>query len=290
MTLASLFHYFLIILILVSSCLCGMIFFTFNTKIVDFSVLEHYNPGKPTLLLDDEGNEWARFELDRREPVTIDKMPQHLLHAFIAAEDHEFYNHGGISWKGIIRSLLINLYHGKRIQGASTITQQLVKLLFFHSKKTFERKIKEQFYALLVERQFSKEQILEIYLNHLYFGSGIYGVEAACQRFWGIEVKDISISQSATLAGIIRSPLNYCPLQFPFSSMRRRNIVLRSMKKIGAITNEEYQQATMLPLELREKKNDDIAPHLKESLRQQLEGMVGRKTLYSGGLIIQTSL
>ena len=112
-------------------------------------------------------------------------MPVHLRNAFIAAEDWEFFSHAGISMERHYSFNTGQFVHGKKVQGASTITQQLVKLLFFDSKKTFKRKIKEQIYAIFVERQFTKEQILETYLNHVYFGYGIYGVEAASQRFWG---------------------------------------------------------------------------------------------------------
>ena len=107
-----------------------------------------------------------------------------MINAFLAAEDRNFFRHPGISLRGIIRSLLVNLYHGRKVQGASTITQQLVRLLFFDAAKTFYRKVKEQLYSILIERQCSKEQILETYLNNVYFGYGIYGVQAAAKRFW----------------------------------------------------------------------------------------------------------
>ena len=132
-----------------------------------------------------KGMNGLAFSWIGRDPINYDQMPLHLVQAFISAEDWKFFDHHGLSWKGIIRSLLVNMYYGRKVQGASTITQQLVRLLFFDSKVTFTRKIKEQFYALLVEQQFSKQQILEAYLNHGYFGCGIYGVQAASQRFWG---------------------------------------------------------------------------------------------------------
>src|SRR5438045_1066882 len=146
-----------IIIFSMTSFAIGAFFYILHNQCIDFSVLENYNPGKPTILLDDEGNEWARFQLDRREPITLSQMPPHLIQAFIAAEDWNFFNHSGISWRGIIRSTLVNMYHGRKMQGASTITQQLVKMLFLNSKKTFERKVKEQLYALFIERQFTKE-------------------------------------------------------------------------------------------------------------------------------------
>jgi penicillin-binding protein 1A len=125
-----------------------------------------------------------RFQLDKRNPFNINKIPQHLINAFIATEDWSFFKHSGLLWKGIIRSILYNIYYRRKVQGASTITQQLIRLLFFDIKKRCNRKIKEQIYALLVEQQFTKLQILEAYLNHVYFGCSIYRVEAASQRFW----------------------------------------------------------------------------------------------------------
>lgn len=267
----------------------GAFFYLVHAHCIDFSALARYNPDKASIVFDDEGTEWARFQLDRREPVKLTQIPPQLINAFLAAEDRSFFNHPGISWRGIIRSVFVNIYHGRRAQGASTITQQLVKLLFFNSSKTFERKIKEQIYALLVEQQFSKEQILETYLNHVYFGCGIYGVQAACQRFWGIDVSQISIAQSATLASIIRSPGNYCPILYPESAERLRNVVLGSMHNLHYISDAEYENAKNEPMSIHEN-NGTVAPYLKESLRIFLEDTVGKERLYTGGLIIQTTI
>lgn len=275
---------------LCASFALGALFFVVHNKCINFSVLEHYNPGSPSILLDDQGNEWARFQLDRRHPIKLEQMPDHLIKAFIAAEDWSFFTHSGLSYKGILRSILVNIYHGRRVQGASTITQQLVRLLFFEANKTFTRKLKEQLFALLVERQFTKEQILETYLNHVCFGCGIYGVEAACQRFWGKHAYDISLDESAVLAAIMRSPRRYCPITHPLSAQRRRNVVLNSMRKLRFINEEQYQQATQVVVEVRQPDATGMAPHLKETMRIFLEDMVGKATLYTGGMTIQTTL
>ena len=268
----------------------GALFFIIHNDTIDFSILSQYNAGRPSLLFDDEGNEWGRFQLDRRDPVDGARLPQHLINAFIAAEDWNFFTHNGISWKGIIRSIAVNIYHGRKAQGASTITQQLVKLLFFDSQKTFTRKIKEQLYAVLVEQQLTKEQILYTYLNHVCFGCGIYGVEAASQRFWSKHAHQISISQAATLAGIIRSPARYCPLVYPLSAQKRRDVILGKMKHLDFITAQEYEDAVAHCVEITDKSYDVFAPHVKEMLRMQLETIVGKTALYSSGLHIQTTL
>ncbi len=283
-------RYVFIILILISACCASTIFFFVHNTVIDLSVLEHYNPGKPTIVLDDQGNEWARFSFDKRTPISIKHMSPYVMNAFIAAEDHAFFHHQGISLKGIIRSLLINMYHGKIVQGASTITQQLVKLLFTDSKRTFMRKIKDQFLALVVEQQFSKEHILETYLNQVFFGCGIYGVEAACQRFWATSAAHITLDQAALLAGIVKNPSHYCPLTYPLSAQKRRNIVLHSMLQQKLISQEEYEEAKTRPLGLRAHEEDCCAPHLKETIRLMAEDIVGKKRLYTGGYVIQTTL
>lgn len=272
------------------SCAAGVAYFLLSNPWIDVSILEEYDPGKPTILLDDTGKEWARFQLDRREPISFLHIPDHVVEAFLSAEDWYFYSHYGISWKGIMRSLLVNVWHRKKVQGASTITQQLVKLLFFDLKKTFSRKLKEQLYAVVIEQQYTKEQILELYLNQVYFGCGIYGVQAAAERFWGIPASDLSLDQAATLAGVIKNPLAYCPLLNPDLSEQRRNTVLHSMKKRAVISEEAYEDAVAVPLTIKERKDDSSAPHLKEQIRLFLEELVGKKVLYTGGLTVQTTL
>ena len=142
MTISRLAYYFFIIVIVIGTFFAGALFFVMHNHTIDFSILSQYNTGRPSLLLDDEGNEWGRFQLDKRDPVDGARLPPHVINAFIAAEDWDFFVHHGISWKGIVRSIVVNIYHGRKVQGASTITQQLVKLLFFDSQKTFTRKIK----------------------------------------------------------------------------------------------------------------------------------------------------
>ncbi|MBA3954766.1 PBP1A family penicillin-binding protein [Candidatus Dependentiae bacterium] len=285
------FSFLFLASVIVVSCALGALFYVTTQPAIDFSVLEHYNPGKPTILLDDTGAEWTRFQLDRREVVSIKKIPDHVIKAFLAAEDWEFFKHAGISWRGIARSIIVNLYHRRRAQGASTITQQLVKLLFFNSEKSFKRKIQEQFIALSVEQQFTKEQILETYLNHVYFGAGIYGVEAASQRFWSKNVRDLSIDQAALLAGIVQAPNRYCPLYNPEQAVQRRTTILNSMAKLKFITEQQYQEARQSSLNITAACDPHSqGPHFKESIRLMLEELIGKQKLYSGGLKIQTTV
>lgn len=270
--------------------LFGSAFFVYNHAWIDFSSLEHYNPGKPTIVYDSCGKEWTRFQTDKREIVEFSSLSPRIIKAFLAAEDWHFFSHSGISIKGIIRSFAINLYNRRIVQGASTITQQLVKLLFFDSEKNFTRKIKEQILSLVVEQQFTKEKILETYLNHVYFGAGIYGIEAAAQRFWGISSKDVTYSQAAILAGIVRSPQRYCPIFHPEHSKQRRNVVLNSMLKLDFICQEEYDTAREEKVEVIKGELSLLAPHLRETLRIFLEDLVGKQVLYTGGLKVRTTI
>ncbi len=260
-----------------------------HNKCIDVTALERYEPGKATILLDCHGNEWARFALDRRKVIPIEEMPKHVLQAFLAAEDWHFYEHRGISCKGIIRSLCVNVYHGRVVQGASTITQQLVRLLFFDYERTFTRKIKEQLVSLLIEMQFSKDQILETYLNHVYFGCGIYGVEAASRRFWGKSVAQVTLDEAAVLAGIMRSPGAYCPLLHPLATQKRRNVVLYKMRRLEFITGQEFDEATFKPLELTMSPTKICGLHAREAIRQFLEQLLG-DTLYTGGYVVKTTI
>ncbi len=269
----------------------GALSYIAHNYIVDLSALENYSPGKPSILLDDEGVEWGRFELDRREPIPLKDVPLHVQQAFLAAEDRQFFSHTGISWRSIIRSLCINLIHWRKVQGASTITQQLVRLLFFDNKKTFRRKIKEQLCALFIERQCTKEQILQTYLNTICFGCGIYGIQAAAQRFWGIPAAELSLAQGATLAAIIKCPARYCPLVNPALTHTRRNIVLASMRDAGFMNAQQCQQAQHEPLGLITlSPNETLAPHLKEAIAQFVEEHVGKLALYKNGLTIKTTI
>jgi penicillin-binding protein 1A len=289
-SLSSFFTVTLAILGVSGSFFLGLLFFLFRHPCVDFSVLARYNQGRPSILYDDQGKEWERFQLDKRDPISIKGMPAHLIHAFIAAEDWSFFSHNGLSWRGIVRSLLVNIRHGRIVQGASTITQQLVKMLFYDNRRTFKRKFKEQFLTLLVERQFTKEHILETYLNHIYFGCGMYGVSAAAQRFWGKKIGDLEPQESALLAAIVCSPGHYSPLSFPYSALQRRNSVLSKMEKLHFITHADSLTLRATSLGIVPASVRSCAPYVKEYIRTVLEEKYGKEQLYHGGLAIRTTL
>lgn len=277
-------------LFLLASTFLGVICFVLHNHTIDFSSLQQDVAARSSVLLDCHGRPWGKFELEKRKYVTLEQMPEHLIQAFLVTEDRTFFQHPGISFRGILRSLVVNLLRGKHVQGASTITQQLVRLKFLHVKKTLLRKIKEQLYAILVEREWSKEQILEAYLNNVYFGYGIYGVQAAAKRFWDIDVADMTLDQSATLASVMKSPLIYSPIHAQSNVFLRRNLILKMMHECQMISSDELGFSQSQPLQVKDPEAIIVAPHAKEMIRQKVEEIVGKDRLYTEGLTIQTTL
>ncbi len=270
----------------------GALWYVLEHPILNMIEVDNQFSKKPSIILDIHGKEIGKFKNNTYEFVSIHRIPLHVINAFIAAEDWNFFNHPGLSFKGIIRSILVNLYHGKKMQGASTITQQLVKLHFFDSKKTFNRKFKEQLYALLIERQYSKEQILEYYLNSVYFGPNIYGVQTACQKFWNKNIEEISQDEAALLAAIICSPGNYFPSHYPLSAQKRRNIILNKMEKLHFITHELCTQLQAIPVSIQDHNRceNELPIAVREYIRTSIETFLDKKVLEKGGLVIQTTL
>ena len=278
---------FFLTLYIISFCsgagLLGMMWYAMYHPILDMTQIDTQVIKKPSLVLDMHGKEIARFQVDSREFVSITQIPEHVIKAFVAAEDWNFFNHTGLSFKGIIRSMLVNVYHGKKMQGASTITQQLIKLHFFDGKKTFIRKFKEQFYALLIEGKYSKNQILEYYLNSVYFGSGLYGVQAAAKKFWNKNIEEVSVDEAALLAAIICSPGNYFPGHYPLSAQKRRNVILRKMEKLEFITYELSDLLQKKPVTLSEYNDADhtvLPVPLREYIRTIVEEKYGKDRAY----------
>ncbi|MCK4517134.1 PBP1A family penicillin-binding protein [Candidatus Babeliales bacterium] len=278
--------------IVLSACLAiGAAFFLFEYEWVDFSQLEHFLPAKPSIILDDQGDEFARFELDKRELVTYEKLPDILVKAFIAAEDHNFFSHNGISLRGIIRSFLVNLYNWRVVQGASTITQQLAKLIFLSYDRSFLRKFQEIFLSFQIERHFTKKQILQLYVNNVYFGRGVYGVAAASRRFWNKSVLDLSVDEAATLASVAKSARLYSPLNALENAKRRRDITLKSMKTLGFISLQESEEAMEKELLVEDYlPGNRVRLYIQEWIRQWAEQEWGREILYKNGLKIKTTI
>src|SRR5699024_4846171 len=185
-----------------------------------------------------------------RLPISLDEIPDHVIDAVIAIEDKRFYEHNGVDFRSIVRALYRDLIARSKVEGASTITQQLAKNVYLTSDKTSLRKTKEAMIALYLEREFTKDEILEMYLNVVYFGQGQYGIEAAANKYFYKSAKDLTLEEGALLAGMLKAPNGYSPIDHPEKAEKRRNIVLEAMAEQGMITEEEKVVAAEKDLNL----------------------------------------
>src|SRR6184192_3142751 len=199
------------------------------------TALETFQPLQGTKVYDDNDELLTELHVERRIFVPLAHIPQTLRDAVIATEDRRFYSHWGVDPIGIARAVWQNYRRGRIVEGGSTITQQLTKVLFLTPDKSLERKLKEAVLALELERRYSKDRILEMYLNQVYFGQGAYGVEAAARTYFGKPVSDLDLGESALIGGLPRAPSNYSPFERSEAAKRRREVVLRRMVEFGAL-------------------------------------------------------
>ena len=230
---------------------------------------------------------------EHRLPVKLDKIPKHVRAAFISIEDNRFYEHSGIDYRGTFRALVSNIM-GQEVQGGSTITQQLAKNAFLTQERTISRKIKEAFLARQMENKYTKDEILNMYLNQIYFGEGSYGVESASLTYFGKHVQDIDLAEAATLAAIPKSPNYYDPMENPKANKERRDIVLDQMVKYGHITQADADKAKAEDVKIRKDENTgkqkDLRSYFFDYVSQQIIDKYGADALFKGGLKIYTTL
>ena len=226
-----------------------------------------------------------------RTVVPFDAMPPHLRNAVVAIEDRRFYEHNGVDTQAIGRALSVNAAARGVEQGGSTITQQVVKVLFTDGKRTLSRKVREALLAYQLEARTDKGKVLELYLNTIYFGNGAYGVESAAKRYFSKSTSSLSLAESATLAGVIRSPSRFAPTEAPDKALQRRNLVLKEMLAQGYISPDEARQARAAPLGIVVRKEaGQVAPYFVEYVKQELVARLGADKVYRGGLRVHTSL
>lgn len=226
-----------------------------------------------------------------RTVVPYSEMPVHLVNAVVAIEDKRFWEHDGVDFQGIARALWANAEAGEVRQGGSTITQQLVKILFTDGERTPTRKIREALMAYELEAKAEKEQVLETYLNTVYFGNGAYGVESAAYHYFGKKSASLTLAESALLAGLIKAPSRDDPTNNPESALARRDVVLEEMLNQGYATDAEYREAHKTPIELSPPKAERaVAPYFVEYVRQDLVQRLGPTKVYGGGLRVHTTL
>lgn len=269
----------------------GLLLKKYFSELPAIEVLEEYKPSLATRFYDINGELIAELFMERRVLAELKDIPVDLQNAVIVTEDKQFFKHWGLNLRGLARAFLVNFRRGRIVQGGSSITQQLVKLLFLTPERTWERKIKELILTLQLEYHYSKQEILQMFLNQVYFGSGAYGVEAAARIFFGKPLKELTLSECALLAGLPNRPGAYSPFTNPRRAKIRRATVLRRMREEGFITKEEEAKANASPLGVwRASLPTATAPYFIEHLRQQLEAKYGSQMLYRGGLQIYTTL
>lgn len=253
--------------------------------------LERFSPLAVTRIYSADNVLLAELFVEKRDPVPLHVIPYHLRAGILATEDRNFYRHSGVDLRGILRAAVHNIRAKRFVEGASTITQQLTKTLFLTPRKTLVRKIKEAILAFQLERRYTKDEILELYLNQIYFGSGAYGVESAARIFFGKAASDLNLPECALIAAMPRSPSRYSPLVNKALSFKRRNIVLKQMRYTGIISETDYLKAANSPVvtENRDIKSSP-APYFTEYAKTFLEDILGSSMLYKGGLTIFTSL
>ncbi|MCP4746038.1 MAG: penicillin-binding protein 1A [Desulfobacteraceae bacterium] len=268
--------------------------FTLLTKdLPQIQELENYKPSAATRVYSVEQELIGEFYLERRTPITLDQIPKDLITAFLATEDRKFYRHSGIVIQSIVRAMVKNISSGRYVEGASTLTQQLAKTLFLTPRKTLLRKLREAVLAIQLERRYTKNEILELYLNQIYLGSGAYGVNSAARLFFRKPVQELTLAECALVAGLAQSPSRYSPFINHDLARKRRNNVLKKMLNTGAITKKVYKQALEQPVPTQashEQGKGEIAPYFVQFIKKRLEAAVGDLLMYKGGLTVYTTV
>jgi penicillin-binding protein 1A len=264
----------------------------FNQDLPKISSLKDYNPPTVTTFFSDDNRKIAEFFNERRIVIPLSHMPDMLKNAFIAAEDDRFYQHKGINLLSILRAFLKNIEAGSIVQGGSTITQQVTKSFFLSPEKSYQRKIREVILAYRIDKTFSKEEILFLYLNQIYLGHGAYGVKAAAENYFDKDVQELTLAECAILAGLPRAPTRYSPFKYPERARNRQVYVLNRMVAEGYITNMQAAEALSEPLNIKTRRNWYLekVPYYTEYVRQYVEKKYGRDLLYNGGLQVYTSV
>ena len=273
-----------------------LIFSHYGKNVDDYRRLATYEPPITSRLYAADGRLLAEYASEKRAFVPYEAIPKQLVQAFMSAEDKNFFSHGGLDFVGITRAVFQNLKNigsGRRMVGASTITQQVAKNFLLTNEASFERKIKEAILAIRIERAFSKEYIMELYLNQIYMGHYSYGVAAAALNYFNKSLDELTIAECAFLAALPKGPNNYDPEKRYDAAVERRNWVLSRMQENGYITEEQALAAMAEPITLASRSEKEIATdaeYFAEEVRRQLVARYGEDALYEGGLVVRTTV
>jgi penicillin-binding protein 1A len=268
------------------------VIFAYAGDLPRISALDDYAPSTISRVYGSRGEIVGEFAIQRREIIPYEAISPKLKQAILAAEDSEFDQHFGLSVPRIIVSLIRDIIERKKAAGASTLTQQLARKLFLTDEKTWERKIKEALLAIQIEKRYTKREIFTLYCNQMYFGHGVYGVEAASRLYFGKSAKDLLLPEAALIAGILQGNVRQSPYVNMEAALRRRNYALTRMADVGFISAEEAENARKTPITVRADlpTQASTAPYFLEEVRKELESRYGAKQLYENGLTIQTAL
>ena len=255
--------------------------------------LRDYRPNLITRVLDVDGNEIASFATERRIIIPIEEIPKPVVDAFVAAEDGAFYEHEGLDYAGILRAAFTNLVQGRKAQGASTITQQVAKTFLLSSERSYQRKLKDMVLARRIEQSLSKNDILYLYLNQIYFGAGAYGLEAAAQTYFGKSARDLQVYEAAVIAGVVPRPAEWNPHVDPEMARRKQLLVLHRMVERGFLTPEQSEAWSAQPLVYAHatwQERDSAVAFFVEEVRRYLMDHFGGDEVLTGGLTVHTTV
>jgi penicillin-binding protein 1A len=269
----------------------GYVYYHFLRDLPDFTSIKDFRPPVVTQIFARDGERIGEFYNERRIEVPYTRLPRHLVLAFVAAEDARFFEHPGVDINGIMRAFFRNMEAGRVVQGGSTITQQVVKRILLTSERSFGRKIREAVLAYRIDNYLSKEEILNIYLNHIFLGHGAYGVEAAALEYFSKHVEDLNLAEATVLAGIPKFPSRYDPYLNPMQCKERQAYVLRRMAEVGFISKSEEEAALKQPIKLKPYRPEWIKEcgYFSEHVRTLLEERFGKDQVYNMGLKVYTT-
>src|SRR4051812_39902551 len=272
------------IFFVIGTAVLGYFYWKYSQDLPDHAQLADYEPPVMTRVHASDGSLIAEYARERRLHMPIQAMPKLVIEAFLSAEDKNFYKHAGIDPEGIVRAIVANLRSGgKREQGASTITQQVAKNFLLSNERTYERKIREALLALRIESTFSKDRILELYLNEIYLGLSNYGVAAAALNYFGKSVHELTLAEAAYLAALPKAPNNYHPYRQKQAAIERRNWVIDRMVDNRYIKKEEGEAAKKEPLSVSPRSispNSIASGYFAEGVRRDIADRYGEETLY----------
>lgn len=270
----------------------GGLYFYISRDLPKIISLKDYAPSLVSSVFSDDGRKIGEFYNERRIVIPLSEMPDNLKNAVVAAEDSRFREHPGVDVLSILRAFIKNIKAGAIVQGGSTITQQVTKSFFLTPARTYDRKIKEAILAYRIDKAFTKDEILYLYLNQIYFGHGAYGIEAASENYFGKHAREMDLAECSMLAGLPQAPSRYSPFRNPDLARQRQIYVLNRMKEDGYITNLEATDAINTVLDIKPRKNWFIerVPCYTEHVRRYVEEKYGKDALYTQGLEIHTSV